>query len=418
MFFEGGLIRPFRAVRWFKRRRAVPLPYEIWEMILKLVLEELEHPYRQCTWLTFPDHHERIQSSGAVDTTTWKNCRLVCRTFAELMKPGFQFELSSNSCSIPEGVRVLHIRPPADSTFSLMKLTSSHSACQHITTLSLDLGKPGQDKYAIFVLMNGSKSLPELRSLTLLGKLPSQFYELLGQAFPLLVELYIGAYVWCRTAVTLPALEILHAKHIEADSPLLCPRLKHLFVQYSLKWGSGTFIEKHAANLESYHSRQELSYFHVPSIRAQFTNLRSFGEAMPYESDKLSSDSQLVPYPSHVYLYPPAPPSNRQAKSQRTIEAIATWTNVRFIFMDAKAIVPDEAAPLARMCKERGGQFTWMPPGPHPTRTPNLVSLVKYYPRDYISRGLTTVDKFLSKEWNARTIIHWVLSSLLYWRTA
>jgi hypothetical protein len=376
---------------WFRCRKAVPLPYEIWELIIKQLLEDLAHPYRQCTWLTFPDYDDKIKSYAAVDITTWKNCRLVCRTFAELMKAGFQITIFSEDCLIPEGVRILHLRIPANPSVAVRRLASSYSAYRNVATLTLDLGMRNNQSHSVDELMKKSELFPELRSLTFLGAPPHDFWQNLARAFPILIALYVRGYARCTTPATFPALEILHIKYIEAETRLFCPRLKHLFVEYSLRWGRGTFIQKHAGNLESYISKQELSYLHRPDIRSQFINLRIFGQALSRGPYKPSTGSQSVPYPSHVYLYRP---SQIHFKSQAAVKYITTWPDVRYIFMDAGAISPEEAAPLVKMCWKRGGRFSWIPAGAHPTFTSSLVDLVEYYITDQGLRGIIAIGRF------------------------
>jgi hypothetical protein len=401
---------------WFRRRKVVPLPYEIWELIIKHLLEDLAHPYRQCTWLTFPDYDEKIKSYTVVDMVTWKNCRLVCRTFAELMKTGFQFTISYESGPIPEGVRILHLRIPADPSLAMTRLISSYSACRNVGTLTLDLGRSGRGEQSVAELVKESKLLPELRSLTFLGKPPHDFWKDLAQAFPMLIALYVCTYVSCTTPATFPALEILHVWYIEAESSLFCPRLKHLFAECPLRWDTDTFIQKHAAALESYISKQEIRYFHQPDIRSQFVNLRIFGEAMYRGPYNTSTDSQSVSYPSHVYLYRPT--SRMNFDPRRAIEQITAWPDVRYIFMDAEAISPEKAVPLAKMCWKRGGRFTWIQPGSPPIGIPNLVTLVEYYIMDHVLRAIMTISGFFFKGWEIVMFTYWVLSFILYWETS
>ncbi|PVG03000.1 hypothetical protein CPB86DRAFT_779886, partial [Serendipita vermifera] len=294
-------------------------------------------------WLTFPNYIQKKDKSVGVDLTDWKNFRLVCRTFGEVIKTRIQFVIASEDASIPEGIRVLHIKGKAEPSRSICGLIP-----QYITTLILDL----EHGYHSFIeLTNKGESFPNVRFLAISRNFPSNFWKPLLQSFPSLIELYTVNNLKCDTPITLRDLEILRVGGIWLNCLLVCPRLKHLFVQGRVDWN--TFLLTHAGNLRSFLSKGPVDWFHLPGIRAQFTSLRTYGEPVYYYRYP-PGDTLLVPYPKHLCLYPPS--YKASVPSKYTVKRILKWTNVRFVTIYLPSLIDGEADMLSEVCQNRGGK--------------------------------------------------------------
>ncbi|PVG02876.1 hypothetical protein CPB86DRAFT_869837 [Serendipita vermifera] len=68
-------------------RFPVSLPFEIWSIILWYVLEPAISPHTFCNSDTFPNLFFQLFYTRCLDTTNWSRCRLVCRTWKEIMDP-------------------------------------------------------------------------------------------------------------------------------------------------------------------------------------------------------------------------------------------------------------------------------------------------------------------------------------------
>jgi hypothetical protein len=382
---RSWLVNGIRKSRWFKRGAGSHLPFEIWQMILAIAIEPLTHPYRQCDWLTFPIHHERMDHWIPTDIADWKHYRLVCRAFAEILRAPLEFTISSGDSSPPEGVKILHIR--SKPITSIIKLLSTSSVSRSITTLSICHTEYDSGSQSILLLMHGSKAMPELRSLRLWNSLPLNFWKLLEEAFPSLVELHLRSGARCDTPVILCNLEILHIDAFEEGSLLYCPQLKHLLIRRRLGWGP--FLERHATNLESLLTKELNPWFHQPDIRSQFTSLRTYGEHLVSVRVPPAVIFLSLPPPEHLCLFPSALYSPSTVSV--ILHEIDRWDNIRFISLSARALPRIEADPIIETCKKRGGHFTWLPPIEHPTGKPYGRYLCDTYILTYIIEPIVYV---------------------------
>jgi hypothetical protein len=238
--------------------------------------------------------------------------------------------------------------------------------------------------------------MPELRSLRLWNSLPLNFWKLLEEAFPSLVELYLRSRARCDTPVILYNLEILHIDAFEEGSLLYCPQLKHLLIRRRLGWGP--FLERHATNLESLLTKELNPWFHQPDIRSQFTSLRTYGEHLVSVRVPPAVIFLSLAPPEHLCLFPSA------LYSPSTVSVILhemdRWDNIRFISLSARALPRIEADPIIKTCEKRGGHFTWLPPIEHPPGKPHWRYLFYTYISTYILRpiiyvGMIVVDVVL-----------------------
>ncbi|PVG02999.1 hypothetical protein CPB86DRAFT_869927 [Serendipita vermifera] len=341
-------------ISWKTSRRVrIYLPYELWSLILECVSDRLVHSYRQCDWQSFPLYDQRAGTLTATDITDWKNCRLVCRSFAEILKKPIKSIIYSSNQPIPEVVRILYVHQAADPRVA-MTITSSYSAYKRITTMAIKERNDIHSKQVIITLMNGSKALPDLRSLTLLGALPVDFWKMLEKAFPSLIELYTTGSAKCDTPVTLSQLEILHSGTIDPGSLLHCPHLKHLSVAICLEWGH--FLEAHAERLESFLIGGVAPCFSQSGILPHLPLLRTYG--IP-----INHVSHLAPLhcPSLEHVYFCSRSEAGVSTAEEVLKVMHRSENIRFISFDEVSLPHWEAGPITGECKKRGGRLTWIP---------------------------------------------------------
>jgi hypothetical protein len=375
MFLGRRVIRPLTTSS-SSTQVPISLPPEIWRMIFDYALDELVHPYQECDWLTFPSYLRNIEALTTPDVTSWKNYRLVCRTFAAILNIPIQLTIAPKNTSIPDGVKMLHVRQTLSTIDSTMRVVLS--GCRSITTLTLEqiLRDKGE---AVSLLMDGCKALPNLRSLRLFTGLPNDFWKRLEESFPSLIELYICSSPVCDTHVTLWNLEILHLTSIEEGSLLHCPQLKHLFIKSHPGWEG--FLQLHATHLESLLIRSRVS--HHPDMPSYFPNLRTYGEAVPYNSTSIFDPRSDVVLAEHLCLYwsgyePIA------SRSREMVKSISKMSPVRYITMDPCVMSSLEAGPLVRTCRRKEGHFSWLTPMEYPTGLTYLNELAEYYWLRYI----------------------------------
>jgi hypothetical protein len=384
-FARWGTVLP-----WINHQDKISLPYELWYLILGYVSDRLAHPYRLCDWQNFPLYVQQLGSLDAADISDWKNCRLVCRTFSEILTNPIRSTISSSNGSIPEGVKMLYVQQVADPRVAMM-ITAPHSYCKGLTTLTLNERSDIHSKQSIIILMNGSKALPELRSLTLLGALPSNFWTLLESAFPSLVELYTSGSAKCDISVTFPQLEILHVGAIDSWSLLHCPHLKHLSVGGSLEWGE--FLEMHAKHIESLLVRGGTHHLLQPDMLPRFTRLHTYGGPAAEIYSFLSLAPSSSPIPEHLYLCSHSEPAISTAEG--VLKVIHRWRNTRFISIDEMALPYWEGVSLARACRERGGRLIWIPTTKDPADKRRLVHLIETHFSNNISQPINIMAKSL-----------------------
>jgi hypothetical protein len=372
-FLERWIIRPLLAIRSVSPPTATLLPPEIWKTIFDYILDELCHPYQQCDWLTFPTYHRDIEASIATGTTDWKNYRLVCRTFAEILNTPIQLRVVSANSPISDGVKILHVRQTLSTVDPTLGFISSLSQCRSITTLTLEQKRWDRGE-SVSWLMSGSRTLPKLRSLRLFTGLPYYFWKHLEKSFPSLIELYIGSAPPCDARVTLWKLEILHVIDIDKESLLHCPQLKHLFIKSHPGWDG--FLQRHATHLESLLIQSRVS--HHPDMPSCFPNLRTYGEAVSYHPSSIFDPQSDVCLAEHLCLYW----SGLKHVPSISIDAakvISKTTRVRFITMDPCIMSSVEANPLVRACRKKGGQFSWLTPRENPTGFSYFREFVEFY---------------------------------------
>jgi hypothetical protein len=371
-FLERWIIRPLLTIRSSSPRPPISLPPEIWKIIFDYALDELFHPYQQCTWITFPTYHRDIETLAIPDITSWKNYRLVCRTFAQVLHIPIQSIISSTNSFIPEGIKTLHIQQTTILMNSTLQVLLSE--CRSITTLTLE--QVYQDRgESVSLLMSGSKALPNVRSLRLFTGLPSNFWKRLEDSFPLLIELYTGSTPSCDTHVTLWKLEILHVRDIDQESLLHCPQLKHLFIKMRTEWDG--FLQRHATHLESL--LIQCHYVYRPNWWSCFPNLRTCGGAVDYSTTFWKPPSNVFPAEHLCLYYSDLNFHYHPFYTMDMVKEIYNMAPVRSITVDARLISSQEAGPLIRLCRKKGGDFTWLPPMIHPAGVPAFYFYINFY---------------------------------------
>jgi hypothetical protein len=353
----------------------ISLPYELYEKILEYAIDELVQPYERCDWLTSPSYYFKIGpfSTYGRDDTYW-NYRLVCRTFAKILHYPIQKILYSTRPSIPEGVRILQIGETSDSISLVSGVISSFPACRAVTRFTFcDSSLDAHIEKTISILLYGSKALPNLRSLSLGGRLPRDFWKLLAKSFPLLIELYTSGTVRCDTPVTLEKLEILRATYIEPRSLLHCPNLKHLFLFTCPEWD--TFLQSHSTHLESLLVETGTTKFHYLEIRSRFPRLRTYSGVASrdrYYTTK-SFDPRCIPPPDQWCIFGTYYDANR---SRNLIDTVSEVAGIRFLTLWPQMVTRQEAKTLEEVCQKRNGHVTWIDPMEH---APDPVYSVNIY---------------------------------------
>jgi hypothetical protein len=377
--FEGQAIPPSPRRPDSRPQKSITLPYELYEKILEYAIDELVHPYKRCNWLTSPSYYFKMgpfSRYGRNEIAHWKNYRLVCRTFARILYYPIQKTLNSTHSYIPEGVRILQIGQTSNSIPFISRIVSSFPACQSVTSLafcgsSLEI----RIEETISLLLDGSKALPNLRSLSLGSRLPRDFWERLAKSFPLLIELYIDGRVQCDTHVTLENLEILYAISIEARCLLYCPNLKHLFVYTCSGWE--TFLQSHSTRLESLLTQTGTTPFHYLEIRSQFPCLRTYSGVISSDLcyTTKSFDLQSVPPPDQWCLFTTY---HDAIRSRNLINTVSEVTGIHFLTLWAQMVTRQEAKTLEEMCQKRNGHVTWIDPMKYAPDSPYSVLLFRY----------------------------------------
>ncbi|KAG8798096.1 hypothetical protein FRC17_007564, partial [Serendipita sp. 399] len=268
----------------------VKLPLELWEIIFKLVLHEIRHPYSYCTPETYPRYQLRfrywIGSRWDSPLKDWKAIRLVCRTWRYLAgpQPHVNFSQVPPNFSLPDALKgvssILLQLDTGTAEIILPALLQHPSISSNLTTI--DLGS-----YAYWpnspLLLDNPKAFPNVRCLSLPGLVNVRsFWRALQDGYPQLVSLTIRYNIMPAGAgdYVFPNLEILNL-YSWGYQRLSCPSLKHFAIRM---WSTSIaeFVTKHGHQLQSFVLDQRITsslIWSMPGdlLRTTLPNLQMFG---------------------------------------------------------------------------------------------------------------------------------------------
>jgi hypothetical protein len=223
--FERSILGHLRARGWIRSPFSISLPYEIWVIILNLVLEPLIDPSLYCNPLAFPRYQFDLSHDEGLDRRDWTRVRLVCRAWRDILGPCPHMVMSqhtkaeenpANIC-VPQGTRSLVVGWGYHSPWILLKnLLANPGISNSIVSLWLGdiIGHNGSP--AELLLLGNEINFASLRCLSL-GHYRSttqfflpDYWERIGLKFPKLTSLTLRSSVPTSSGlVSLPGLQIL-----------------------------------------------------------------------------------------------------------------------------------------------------------------------------------------------------------------
>ncbi|PVG02879.1 hypothetical protein CPB86DRAFT_779748 [Serendipita vermifera] len=241
--FEKSALRQLRRSRWISSPFSITLPYEIWDIILNLVVAHLADPSIKCNSRTFPRYQSLLTHYESPDRKDWARMRLVCRAWRDILDPCphmvisfLKMRINSAGAGMPKGTKSLFIQWGCPEPLILMKsLLMDPRMSNSIVTLAIggNLGTVGQ--CPIELLLQGEEiNFPSLRCFTL-GWFPPttspvlhNFWDRINQKFPQLVSLTLRLIPAPPGHVSLPNLQTLDFfPQDRSDITYDLPSLKH-----------------------------------------------------------------------------------------------------------------------------------------------------------------------------------------------
>ncbi|CAG8600070.1 16184_t:CDS:2, partial [Acaulospora colombiana] len=279
---ERWALSGLRGMRLISRPFAIRLPVELWGIILWYVMEPVISPHTYCDSYSYPELHLRLYKMPQPDFQDWFRCRLVCRTWLEILGPyphltfsnkkgvipyvnrkgitsmsfnrySLLFEIPPDQCQeLMSRLTVLRIQqfsgwfPPPNSTYLHMPIDFSNVRC---------------------LFISGADTWP-------------YFWPGLTEACPNLVSLTIQGKVYTSGMINLPHLESLaiHPEKlaVEVEVVWALPNLRHLslygpFYPERLLEHHGPLL--HTLMIHSSHPGYQLN----PTFWDHFISLRTIG---------------------------------------------------------------------------------------------------------------------------------------------
>jgi hypothetical protein len=286
----------FAAERWtidYLRKRGlistryfVSLPYEIWSIIFWYLLEPVISPHTYCSSDTYPELHLQLWRVSRPDYQDWLRCRLVCRTWYEILRPYPHITFSERSRIDDGDIRgttSMYCKPYSPLVQMTIDLHHHQRLVNQLTVLRFQYYS-GWSPGAYDMYPHDFIDFSNVRCLCLsawnTGASWTDFWPSLSRGFPRLVSLSIQGMVPCSRDLNLPLLETLGfhpttgPDHMEPVYDL--PKLKHLslygpYYPRRLLRNHGPFLHSlipHSANPE---------YDLTDSFWDHFVSLRTVG---------------------------------------------------------------------------------------------------------------------------------------------
>jgi hypothetical protein len=183
------------------------LPAELWLKILDMAIDAGITLLEQCDHTSFLDIYYYLYSSStrAPFDNSYGQLRLVCRMFNALLGSSPHYIMKSSCDAIPTSARAVYIIENKTPSEHVRRLLEEPSICHRLFHLDTITNRPGLPNASFDVLCENSRSLPNLRCLTLRFGTSSivdlSFWAQLNDAFPLLRRLVLLAGYCNRSGV-------------------------------------------------------------------------------------------------------------------------------------------------------------------------------------------------------------------------
>jgi hypothetical protein len=225
---------------------SVTLPLELWIIIIDLVIGALVNPTDSCTYKNFleVDHYIRSPQPRSSVIPSYRQLRLVCRVFNDLLKTPPRFFMKGAKTNIPASTRALYIcrhytSRQSDPLGCLRRLLEDPTRTRRIVTLDIpyDVDKHFLGPSLFEILFKNSDLLSGVRNLAFDVVYTSEsLLDTINRAFPALVclvlrpsiEPTIATPVEEKRTVTFEKLEILDMERAILYDGIKFPLLRHV----------------------------------------------------------------------------------------------------------------------------------------------------------------------------------------------
>ncbi|PVG02878.1 hypothetical protein CPB86DRAFT_779747 [Serendipita vermifera] len=344
--FEKSMLKQLRGRGWIRSPFSITLPYEIWAMILHLVVAPLVDPSAECNFRTFPQYQLHFSHYEGLYRKDWASMRLVCRAWEDLLGHGpytvmYSSKTRGNSpeIAVPKGTKSLFIQwGYLEAPLLLKNLIADPRMSNSIVTLALGSNLCPVGHASVEILLQGDAiNFPSLRYLAL-GWWPpnsspplSNFWRRIGRKFPQLISLTLKPFILVTPGrISLPKLQILDF-HPDGRNNVVYnfPSLKHCSVHDVVQldrilWSCSRNLESLIIN----RGGVELN----TAFWKKYPRLRMLGITISADSFDITN----FPPPNHPlsHLQLRTPPSWKGDRVKVIKDALTYFPNVMFVSID------------------------------------------------------------------------------------